>query len=120
MIPSQLLFLSFILIIFILLILLALDIDFLGRLFLREESWPFPKTSSHENDVEDIRRQINLKVPQKNLVERLIRICPVEAITKSSGPEDPIIISETQCLGYSCRECLRLVFSTHYNTEASE
>ncbi len=120
MIPIQLLFLSFILIIFVLLILLALDIDYLSRLFSHEESWNFTKTFSRKKDVGDINRQINLNVQSKSFVEKLIRICPAKAITKSNGHEEQMIISETQCLGYACRECLRLVLLTRYETEIHE
>lgn len=117
MIPIQLLFLSFILIIFALLILLALDIDFLSRLFSNEESWPFTNTSSHEKDVEDITHQINLNVQSKNLIDKLIRICPVNAINQAGELKEEIQISKTQCLGYSCRECLRLVLSIKYQNK---
>lgn len=120
MIPIQLLFLSFILIIFVLLILLALDIDYLSRLFSHEESWNITKTSSHKKDVGDINRQINLNVQSKSFVEKLIRICPADAITKSNGAEEQMIISETQCLGNACHECLRLVLLTRYKMEIHE
>ncbi|MHA2203246.1 MAG: hypothetical protein ACW991_06115, partial [Candidatus Hodarchaeales archaeon] len=49
-----------------------------------------------------------------------IRICPVGAITKSNGAEEQMIISEMQCLGYTCRECLRLVLLTRYKTKNHE
>ncbi|MFX1505326.1 MAG: hypothetical protein ACFFDC_04335 [Promethearchaeota archaeon] len=104
MIPTQLLFLSFILILLVLFILLALDIDFLGRLFSREKYWPFTKTSSHKNNIGDISHLINLE--SKGLAEKLIRICPTNAITQS---EKLLKISETHCLGYTCIECLRLI-----------
>ncbi|MFX0124910.1 MAG: hypothetical protein ACFFAE_14865 [Candidatus Hodarchaeota archaeon] len=120
MIPTQLLFLSFILLVFVLLILLALDVDYLSRLFSHGESWPFSKASSHKNDVGEINRQINLTVQSKNLTKKLIRICPVNAIVGSNEPEEYIIVSETQCLGYACRECLRFVLLKRHNMETNE
>jgi ferredoxin-like protein FixX len=109
MIPTQLLFLSFILILLVLFILLALDIDFLSRLFSHEEYWTVTKTSSHKNNVGDINRLINLSVESNILAEKLIRICPVNAITPSG---ELLKISEKHCLGYACSECVRLI---HYN-----
>ena len=106
MIPTQLLFLSFILILLILLTLLALDIDFLSRVFSQEEHWPFSKTFSHKDTVGDINHLINRKVESKGFAEKLIRICPVNAITQSG---ELLKISETHCLGYACSECLRLI-----------
>ena len=112
MIPAQLLFLSFILIVLVLFIFIALDINLLSRFFAREESWPFIRTDSHLKDVKDINQQINLKEHVgRNLGKNLIRICPVNAINYSHQLEEPIKIEEKQCLGYSCRECLRLVLS---------
>jgi len=111
MIPNQLLLLSFLIIIFVILILIALDIDYLSRLFSREVQ-TFPKSSFH-TDVVDISRQINLNVQSKSTIDKLIQLCPVNAISKPNKSQEGITISETQCLGYSCRECIRLVlFST--------
>ena len=57
----------------VLLILLALNIDYLSRFFIREESWSFTKTSSHKEDVADIIRQINLPVVSTSVVEKLMK-----------------------------------------------
>jgi ferredoxin-like protein FixX len=104
MIPTQLLFLSFILILLVLFTLLALDIDFLSRLFSHEKYWPFTKTSSHKSHIEDISRLINIE--SKGLEKKVIRICPVNAITQIG---EVLQISETDCLGYACGECLQLI-----------
>ncbi|MFW9905649.1 MAG: hypothetical protein ACFFFH_15050 [Candidatus Thorarchaeota archaeon] len=111
MLPTQILFLSFILIILVLLILLALDIDYLSHLYSEKASWTFTKTSSHKKDVEAINRQINLNLPSKSMLEKLIQICPVNAINESSEFKESIIIVKSKCLGKICLECLRLVLS---------
>ena len=115
MIPTQLLFLSFILILLILFILLALDIDFLSRLFSHEKYWPFTKTSSHKEDIGDISRLINME--SKGLAEKVIRMCPVNAITQSG---ELLNISEAHCLGYACGECLRLIQYNEIQKQASK
>ena len=107
MVPIQFLFLSFVIIIFVLLTLLALNIDLLIRLLSREESWEFAKTSLYKKTIRDINRKINLKAQSESSSKDLIRKCPVEAITLVAVPEKHLIVSEIRCLGYACLECLR-------------
>ncbi|MHA2245179.1 MAG: hypothetical protein ACXADY_09430 [Candidatus Hodarchaeales archaeon] len=107
MVPTQLLFLSFILIILVLLSLLALNIDLLIRILSRKESWEFGKTDLYRKIIGDINRKINLHAQSESSVKDLIRKCPVEAITLVVVPEKHLIVSEIRCLGYSCLECLR-------------
>ncbi len=107
MVPIQLLFLSFVIIIFVLLTLLALNIDLLIRFLSREESWEFAKTSLYKKTIRDINRKINLHTQSESSVKDLIRKCPVEAITLVSVPEKDLIVSEIRCLGDTCLECLR-------------
>lgn len=107
MVPTQLLFLSFVLIIFVLLTLLAFNIDLLIRLLSREEPWEFAKTSLYKKTIREINRKINLHAQSESSVKDLIRKCPVEAITLVTIPEKHLIASEIRCLGYACLECLR-------------
>lgn len=111
MIPTQLLFLTFILIIFVILTLIALNIDLLNRFFSRKVSWEFRRTPLHETTIKDINHQINSCVLSENLAKKLIRICPVEAITLIAEPEIHLLVLENRCLGYACLECLRLIRS---------
>ncbi|MFX1518150.1 MAG: hypothetical protein ACFFC6_17780 [Promethearchaeota archaeon] len=115
MIPKQLLLLFFLILIFAILILISLDIDYLSRLISHEEL-PYAKSSFHI-DVMEINRQINLNVQSKITIDKLIQLCPVNAISKPNDSQEGMIISETLCLGYSCRECLRLVLLNQFNTE---
>ena len=116
---NQLLLLSFLIIILVILILIALDVDYLSRLFSHKKKL-FLKSSSHSEDVGDINRQINMNVQLKSTIEKLILLCPVNAITKSNEPQESVIITKKQCLGYSCRECLRFVFLEKLDPETEE
>ncbi len=119
MVLTQLLLLSFILIIFVLLTLLAVNIDRLGRFLSRNELWEFTQTLPHKETIRDISRQINKHVQSESYSKTVIKICPVEAITLVTVPEKFLVVSENQCLGYACLECLRLILLIQLQGEKS-
>lgn len=119
MVSDQLLFLSFILIIFLLLVLLALNIDLLSGFLSREDSRKFMETWLDKNTITDISRQINLHIESESFRKAVISVCPVEAITLLAAPEQHLIVSEKLCLGYACLECLRLILLQQFEREKS-
>ncbi len=119
MVLTQLLLLSFILIIFIILTLLALNIDHLGRFLSGKELREFSGISSHKNTIKDISRWINQHTQSESYSELVTKICPVEAITQVTVPEMFLVISENRCLGYACLECLRLILLRKLQNENS-
>jgi len=119
MVSDQLLFLSFILIVFLLLVLLALNIDLLNGFLSRGDSRKFMETWLDKNTITDISRQINLHVESESFRKTVISVCPVEAITLLAAPEQHFIVSKKRCLGYACLECLRLILLQQFEREKS-
>ncbi|UCG90640.1 MAG: hypothetical protein JSU57_02620 [Candidatus Heimdallarchaeota archaeon] len=116
---SQLLFMSFILIIFFLLTLLALNIYLVSRLFSRKESAKFTIKSPNKKTIQNISHQINLRVQLENFEKTVIEVCPVKAITLVNAPKKHFLISENRCLGEACLECQRLILLKQFEIERS-
>lgn len=110
MVLTQLLLLSIILIVFVILALLALNIDYLGRFLSRKELRKYSDITPYKNMIRDISHQINQHSQVESISKRVAEICPVEAITLVTVPDKFLAVSENRCLGYACLECLRLIY----------
>jgi hypothetical protein len=104
---------SFLLLLFILvsitfLTLLALNIDFLNRLRFIKANWGIKKTTFH-TQIDDISHYLNSRVLTNIQMEEVIKICPVKAIKKVENPETHFIVSEQNCIGLSCLECMKRI-----------
>ncbi len=117
MISPQIQLVFFILIVFVLLTLLALNIYLVSRFFSRNKFTEFTKKSPHKNTIQNISHQINLHTQLKNFENTVIGVCPVAAITLERTPEKLLIVSEKRCLGEACLECLRLILLKKIESE---
>lgn len=80
--------------------------DLLNRLLVRKETDNLILPLPIKAQIEDIFIQINSHEFSDKQINRLINICPVEAISSVNEPESFLKVSAEKCLGYSCLKCL--------------
>ena len=109
---SNVILLSFFLLgLFLVLTLIALNIDLLNRYFSKEDILQSKKDISFETYIDNISKEINSHVLTEVLATKIMSACPVEAFTIETSPEIHLVISENKCLGYACLQCLQEIIS---------
>ena len=109
---SDVILLSFFLLgVFIVLTLIALNIDFLNRYFSKEDILLSKKEFSFETYLDNISKEVNSHDLTEVLATKIMSACPVEAFTIETSPEIHLVISENKCLGYACLQCLQAIIS---------
>lgn len=111
MTPDPFTLLMFLLGLFLLLVLIALNFDLLANYLAKNEQEEVPFDHSFEKTIENISLEINSYQLSEDRVAKLISICPVEAISSMNPSEIHITISDTKCLGYACLRCVQLLHS---------
>lgn len=109
---SEVVLLSFFLLgLFIVLTLIALNIDLLNRYFSKEDILPSKKDITFETYIDNISKEINSHVLTELIATKIMSACPVEAFTLETSPDIHLVISENKCLGYACLQCLQTIIS---------
>jgi len=104
MIPSQIYFITFLVLFFLIISLITWDLLLITR-FFRKSINQMTNRNNLKDDVEKIQSKLNALVLDKNDYLELESICPTNAITTHSN-DNTINLDKNSCLGIICLNCL--------------
>jgi hypothetical protein len=111
MTPDVFTLLLFLLGLFFLLVLIALNIDLIANYLTKNEIADTPQYYTFKERIENISNEINSYQLSDEMATKLISICPVEAISLLNIAEFQLKISDIKCLDYGCLRCIQLLYS---------